>query len=170
MAYRGVKRNDLTADFVRSILDYDPETGILTWRRKAGINGKGNFKVGDVAGSRKKGQIMIGVCDQRYCAHRLAWLWMTGKWPSEIDHVNRDPFDNRWVNLREATRSQNNANKPSTSPFKGVSFDKRKNAWRARVKVNRKERWLGYFETAEEAHEAYRRAAQEIWGEFHCAT
>lgn len=162
------KLDDLTADFVRSILDYDPETGIFTWRTK--IVSKGRYRPGYVAASHSKLQIMIGIQGKKYCAHRLAWLWMTGNWPeTEIDHINRDRFDNRWSNLRAATRGQNNANKGhySLNPFKGVQLDLRRNKWRARIKLNGREKHLGYFDTAEEAAEIFRKAAQEHWGKFH---
>lgn len=161
------KRNDLTAFYIRKILDYDPETGVLTWRERTTPSQRGGqYAVGKPAGSRKKGQIMIGIRDQRYCAHRLAWLWMTGEWPLEIDHVNRDPFDNRWFNLREATRSQNNVNRKATVPFRGVRRT-RGGKWQARIKYQGKERHLGHFPSAEEASDAYRRAAQAHWGDFH---
>lgn len=163
------KRNDLTAEFVRSFLDYDPETGIFTWRAK--IATKGRYLPGQVAGSRKKFHVMIGLIGHRYCAHRLAWLWMTGEWPvAEVDHGNLDGFDNRWINLRAATRSQNNANtsnRSDISPFKRVRFDRRRGKWQARIKYDGHEKHLGYFTTAEEASEAYRKAAQEHWGEYH---
>lgn len=166
--YVRLKRNDLTAEFVRTYLDYDPETGIFTWRAK--INIKGRYKPGYVASSRNRLQIMIGIKGAKYCGHRLAWLWMTGSWPeAEIDHINRDRFDNRWVNLRAATRGQNNTNKGhySLNPFKGVQLDPRRGKWRARIKLNGREKHLGYFDTAEEAAETFRKAAQEHWGAFH---
>lgn len=166
------KRTDLTAEFVRSILDYDPETGIFTWRAKTGPHVR--YRVGYVAFSRNKLQVMIGIRGAKYCGHRLAWLWMTGEWPAdEVDHINGDRFDNRWVNLRAATNSQNSVNKGqprSSSPFKGVRFDPRRNYWQARIKHQGHQQHLGYFDTPEEAAEAYRKAAQARWGEFHRAT
>lgn len=157
-------KNDLTADYVRKILDYDPETGILTWRERVTRRG-GNYRVGKPAGKRAKGHIMIGIGGRHYVAARLAWLWMTGEWPDpEVDHFDRDPYNDRWSNLREATRGQNNFNRTSKAPFRGVRPWGRK--WQTRIKYDGKSHHLGHFDTAEEASEAYRRAAQAHWGDF----
>jgi hypothetical protein len=87
---------------------------------------------------------------------------MTGKWPKEIDHIDGDPLNNKWSNLREATRSQNNANKVGIAGgLKGASFHKASGLWRADIKKG-----LGYFHTAQEAHEAYVVAAKKLHGEF----
>lgn len=94
---------------------------------------------------------------------------MTGEWPADmIDHKNRDRTDNRWENLREATRSQNNANRraSSTHGFKGATFNRRQGRWMAQTKVNGKRVYLGYYDTPEEAHAAYVAAAERYFGEF----
>lgn len=87
-----------------------------------------------------------------------------------VDHVDGNGLNNRRDNLRLATQSQQSANvrRPVTnrSGYKGVSFDQRYNKWRARIKVNQKERWLGYFDTPQAAHQAYCDAAVESFGEF----
>ncbi|CAH0532169.1 Phage HNH homing endonuclease (ACLAME 27) [Ralstonia phage UAM5] len=98
-------------------------------------------------------------------AHRLAWLYMTGKWPEQfIDHANMNKGDNRWGNLREANKSQNNANQPArtTSGLKGAYWSNASMSWQA--KINK--RYLGSYGTAEEAHAAYMEAARERFGEF----
>src|SRR5262245_11249534 len=98
-------RNDLTADLVRSLLHYDLETGIFTWK----VDRARHVCAGDIAGTRTPhGYLVIGIRGTNYFAHRLAFLWVKGEWPkAELDHINLLKIDNRWVNLREATRSQN---------------------------------------------------------------
>jgi hypothetical protein len=96
---------------------------------------------------------------------------MTGAWPpAEIDHVNAHALDNRWANLRSATRTQNNRNtrirKNNTSGYKGASWDARRQTWVAQITANRRNHRLGDFSTAEAAHAAYCRAAERLHGEF----
>lgn len=94
---------------------------------------------------------------------------MTGEWPSaDVDHKNRDRRDNRWENLRAATRSQNNANRVTTAShgFKGATYNKRQGRWAAQTKFKGKPVYLGYYDTPEEAHAAYLAAAERLWGEF----
>src|SRR4051812_34139236 len=99
--------NALTQQRLRELLDYCPETGVFTRRTK-----KGHERSGDVAGYRDThGYIKLSVDYKRYYAHRLAWLWITGVWPPQIDHINRDRADNRLENLRVATPAQNAANR-----------------------------------------------------------
>ena len=95
---------------------------------------------------------------------------MTGEWPSTIvDHKNRIRSDNRWENLRTATRSENGINsqvkKNNTSGFKGV-HKLRDGGYVARIGVNKERKYLGYFYSAEEAGCAYDKAAEELFGEF----
>lgn len=92
---------------------------------------------------------------------------VTGKWPVlQVDHIG-DSTDNRWSNLRLATQSDNNANKEPKRPgLTGASFYKRTGRWRAYIKKDGKHISLGYFDTAEEAHEEYMKAAARLFGEF----
>jgi hypothetical protein len=151
--------NAVTAEYVRSVLNYDAISGRFTWS-----NGK-------PAGTRKdSGYIRIIINGSSYYAHRLAWLYMTGEWPAhDIDHKNREPSDNRWSNLRHATRSENNANRPkranSRGRLKGIYLSG-SGRWTASIRYGGKERYLGSFSTEEDAHAAYVRAAREIFGEF----
>lgn len=151
---------NLTQTRLQMLLDYNPNTGIFVWR----VPRRPHIKVGDVAGSKTaRRYIDIYVDKKPYKAHRLAWLYMHGKWPdSEIDHINRDRYDNRIANLREVTRSanmQNTVRKPNASGFRGVGWHKHQKAWRARISVNGKTKNLGYFSTPEEAAEAYLKAS-----------
>jgi hypothetical protein len=159
--------SELTAEYVRSILDYDAETGVFTW-----VNARGNLKAGSVAGTVDyQGYVRISINERRYRAHRLAWLYVHGeKINVEIDHINGVKSDNRIANLRTATRSQNEANKAktqkNTSGYKGVSWHKDVKKWIAHIMVNQKAKYLGSFSTREEAHKAYCSAANDIFGEF----
>ena len=166
MAHKGA-RNDLTAEFVRSILDYDPETGVFRWKRQLSWRAP----VGAVAGSpNRSGHIAIGINGAAYYAHRLAFLYMTGEWPEkEIDHKRSDtPSDNRWSAIRPATSSQNLCNRrarPGRSGYRGV-FEANPGRWAAKITINRKQVYLGCFDTPAEAHAIYCAAAQRIHGEF----
>ena len=151
-----------SADLVRSLLNYDPETGVFSWRvaRGAGV------KPGDIAGSITRGYRYIHILKRAYLAHRLAFVVMTGEWPpAEVDHVNCERDDNRWLNLRAATRSDNLANsRVRRTGLKGVSTVG--DRWRAEIRRFGVRRHLGCFATEQEAHAAYMTAASTMHKEF----
>jgi hypothetical protein len=92
---------------------------------------------------------------------------MTGSWPThEVDHRDRNPSNNAWSNLREATPSQNTANRACGRGVRGVSWCKRAQKWRATIKHQNKQKYIGMFSDVDEAAAAYRRAASDIFGEF----
>jgi hypothetical protein len=141
----------VTAERLREVLDYDPETGVFTWLVRTGVR----IKVGDRAGTLSGGYRIINVDGIAYRAARLAWLHVTGNWPrNEIDHDNRRRDDDRWENLKDKTSAEQKHNRgrhtANTSGFAGVGFYKPKNKWRARVMVNGKTR-TAYCDTKEEA-------------------
>jgi hypothetical protein len=113
-------RDELTANRLREVLDYNSETGVFTWR----VALRPRMKIGTVAGwLDERGYRRVRIDARPYLAHRLAWLWMTGEWPSgRLDHRDGDPGNNCWSNLREAMQSQNSAN---SSIRKGPEF----NSW-----------------------------------------
>ena len=159
----------LTAARLRELLHYDPETGCFTRRVS-----RRSFKAGTIAWSLTHyGYIRVVINKIEYRASRLAWFYMTGEWPDlDIDHKNRNRADDRWENLREATRSQNGANmlfptRPNKHGFKGVW--KQRGIFYAAVTANAQRHYLGHFRSAEEAHAAYVAKAKELFGEFHCA-
>jgi len=160
----------ITLDELRSVLEYNSETGKFTWLKSQGLGGR-NGKVGDLAGSLSvKGYWVIRLNRKLYYAHRLAWFYKTGYFPYEVDHVNLNRLDNRWCNLREATRSNNSMNvakrNDNTSGYKGVTLDKRIDKWRARINLNKQEIFLGHFDTKELAYAAYCEAAENKFKSF----
>ncbi len=159
----------LTAERLRSILDYNPDTGEFHWRTAA----RGGLKAGRRTGCLDKstGYIVINVDSKKRYAQRLAWLYMTGHWPDpEADHRDLDKTNNRFNNLREADKAKNMWNrkipKTNTSGVKGVSFHKPTGKWRADIRFRGKQYFLGLFFTINEAKEAWDEAATELHGEF----
>jgi hypothetical protein len=157
---------ELTQARLLELLSYDAETGIFRWLV---YRGGSRPKAGSIAGRLSdKGYVIIGIDDREYRAHRLAFLYMVGRWPvPEGDHRDLNRANNIWSNLREATRSQNMANTSwhdNRVGFKGVyaSGDK----YAARIQFSGKATYLGTFDTAEFAGFIYAAAAQAIFGEF----
>lgn len=158
----------VTQERLIALLRYNPETGLFAWLVSRGRTAK----AGGVAGGLdKEGYHVIKIDGREYKAHRLAWLYVHGAWPSaEIDHVNRDRADNRWSNLREATETQNSANRSmssrNTSGVKGACWNKARGKWMGYIMSNGSRRHLGYFTNLEDASAAYAAAARDAWGEF----
>jgi hypothetical protein len=157
------RQNEITAEQVRECLDYDKSTGVFLWRgQRPGV------KVGDIAGTcHDKGYKRICLDGKLYFAHRLAWLYVHGRWPAyEIDHINGVRDDNRIENLREATSAENHQNlgrqPKNTSGHPGVSWHRFSGKWYARIRATGGRRHLGYFDTAEEAAAAYRQAKSNL--------
>lgn len=157
----------ITQDALKSLLHYDPDTGLFTYAKA-----RPRVKVGATAGHLHKGHgyIQLKVNGKLYLAHRLAWLYVYGVWPvNQLDHINRDRTDNRLINLREATQAQNCQNRPlqinATSGIKGVTWNKVLNKWHARISLNNKRFHVGWFLTKDEAIEA-RLAAERAMHPF----
>lgn len=159
-----------TAERLRELLDYNEETGAFRWKVSRG----GKLK-GSVAGCpHPDGGVYIGVDGIVYYAHHLAWTMKTGCWPTkEIDHRDVDRANNAWLNLREATPTQNQANRrvraDSETKLKGVYRYKAcqlERPFEAYIRINGKRVHLGYHPTPEKAHAAYVAAAEKVFGEF----
>lgn len=156
----------LTASRLREVLNYDPETGVFRWKMRR------KLRVGTIAGTDHiKGYRSIVIDREFYLAHRLAWLYVHGEWPTEqIDHINLDKKDNRIANLRLATNAQNHANKPlqsnNTSGVKGVVWDKARSKWIAQIKVGGKNIHCGRYVDFDEACAVRAEAMQQYHGEF----
>jgi HNH endonuclease/AP2 domain len=151
---------------LRAILDYDSKTGEFRWRNRE----RRGIQPSDMAGSLdKRGYRIITINRRQYAAHQLAWLYMKGNWCSQvIDHRDLNPSNNRWTNLRRATRSQNNANRGlyrnNACGLKGVSAANGR--WRATIYKNGRRHHLGMFATPQSAHAAYAKAARKLFGKF----
>lgn len=145
---------------LRAALSYNPQTGVLTHRSGP--------RAGQVTGSpNSDGYLLVGVLGGRYVASRVIFKMQTGREPEQVDHENLDRSDNRWRNLRAATKSQNacnSAHRPNRHGFKGVYVTK--GLWQSKIQWGGVRRWLGSFKTAWAAHQAYRRAAKKLHGQF----
>lgn len=151
----------ITVERVRELLIYDSETGVFRWKVAST-----RVKIGDVAGSDGDGYRVIRIDQRNYKAHRLAWLYVHGEWPAkDIDHINGVRSDNRIANLRDVSRSVNiqnlrRARSDNSSGLLGVS--RNRGRWRAVINLEGKRHHLGYFASADLAHEVYLEAKLKI--------
>lgn len=160
----------ITKERLDELLAYDPETGLFTWRVR-----RKRVRVGGVAGGPSKGHITICIDYVRYPAHRLAFLTMTGAFPpAEVDHINGVRDDNRWSNLRPATRAENGRNlrvkSNNTSGITGVHWDATRGRWCAQIKTSVEAVNLGRYVKFEDAVAARRAAEIKYHGEFSATT
>ena len=157
--------NDEILAQLRDRLHYNPTTGIFTWKKTPK---HGSVKAGDCAGNVNKGYLRIDVNGRSILAHRIAWYFVTGEWPTQdIDHINRNRSDNRFENLRHVSRSANafngKLNKLNSSGLKGISFDKSADRWKA---------YIGdaiYLGSSKDFFEAccLRKSAENVSGNLH---
>ena len=160
--------NHLSYERASEIFDYNADTGLLTWR----VRTANRIKVGDVAGcADRTGYLTVWADGKMYKAHRVAFLLMTGDWPTDqIDHINGKRSDNKWANLRAATNAENLRNTKRYSNnktgFKGVCWHKPTGKWMASIGCNGIKHHLGYFSTAEDASAMYDGAAAILFGEW----
>jgi HNH endonuclease/AP2 domain len=162
----------LSLERLKQRVSYNPETGVLVWRETLSGMCREGWPAGRLGTGKAAGYVRVTIDNREYKAHRLVWLYMTGEWPSkQIDHINGNPSDNRWCNLRLATQSQNKANsrvyKSNKSGFKGVSWNKSSKRWNATIQVNKRQIHLGRYHDINDAVAAYRKAAEEHFGSFH---
>jgi hypothetical protein len=158
------KHIPLTIERVIELLSYDSDTGLFVWRKPRRC-----VNAGDVAGCiRPDGYRVIGIDGGLYRANRLAWMAHYGSLPKHhVDHINGDRDDNRILNLRDVSRSVNaqnlkNAHSDSTHGFLGVCFNKASGKYRADIRVCGRQKHLGQFENANDAHEAYVQAKRDL--------
>lgn len=165
------RKNNLTDEYIRSILDYNSNTGEFIWKYRNDASPQWNGQyAGKKAGSlEKSGYITIRINKVSFYAHRLAWLYVHGKWSENfVDHANGIKKDNKISNLRDAMRINNARNmkkhKICASGYKGVRIFNDK--FQARISINYKRIHLGTFNTAEKAYKAYCISAKKYFGEF----
>ena len=165
------KEQLLTADNIRSLVSYDPETGRISRLKRRSNRGD----PANAGGLTDTGYIKVNLCTERgnvlILAHRLAWIYHYGYWPPEfVDHINGDTVDNRITKLRLATITQNQYNrgiaKHNQCGIKGVTWSKSRRLWIARMSHKGKSITIGGFPTRKEAHAAYVAKASSIHGEF----
>lgn len=156
------KHGPLTAERLREVLHYDPETGVFTNL----LSRQGSKPVGAVLGTPGRNPkrdiecVVIRVFGALHKAHRLAWLYMTGAWPEHtIDHIDHNPLNNRWSNLRDVTIQHNTQNKVRSWAASGcMGVQRIGNRWQAQVNANKKVVFRKTFDTLEEADAAAREA------------
>jgi hypothetical protein len=172
-------------EFPRECFDYDPATGVLRWKWRP----TSHFPTPDPRGPQwiakswnirfsgqstghptASGHLVTALLGTVFMVHRIIWKMMTGEEPPELDHCSRNPADNRWNNLRAATRQDNTRNRTmrrdSSTGLKGVTFDRRSQKFGAAICVLGRQIWLGTFVSKDDAHAAYCEAAQIRFGEF----
>jgi hypothetical protein len=173
---------DITKEYLHSVLNYNADSGVFKWKHRADMTRSWNARFsGTVAGTKnpiraglragENAYFVIVINKKPYLLHVLAWLYMTGEIAkNSIDHVDGNPRNNRWDNLRKCTKSENQCNRAiqsnNTSGYKGVSWDKRRMKWKAYIKINTKMIYLGRFDNIEDASDARIQAMNDIHGEF----
>lgn len=166
----------LTQQRLKELLHYDPETGVFTWIKslRAGWNGKQAGTLFSPPHARTS-YLRVNLFRKNYLAHRLAFLYMKGSMPPRVDHYDCDGLNNRWVNLRKASHSQNISNATTksnnSSGVKNVHWERSSNKWRGTFCTTlpcgkRKVFNVGLFSDIGEAAEAVRLKRIELHGEF----
>ncbi len=156
--------------YLKLLYRYNPETGLFRHKRNTGRG-----RIGRIAGlQRDDGYISVSIDGLAYLAHHLAWYYVYGTWPQEVDHWDRNRSNNRIKNLRDATRGQNNMNSDGWSQDKrthklprGVyHYPQCPGRYRSQIVVNKKPIHLGCFNSIAEAEQTYKAAAHKHFGEF----
>lgn len=158
----------ISSNELKELVSYDPDTGVFNWISPTCRCVRIGQKAGAINGS---GYVVISIRCRNYRAHRLAWLYVNGEWPTSIiDHINGNRSDNRISNLRVVSTFQNSWNKRvqknNKSGYKGVSYSTREKKWAAQISAHNKIKHLGFFSTPEAAYQKYCEASRTLHGEF----
>ena len=175
-----LNKKDIDILLIKEFLDYNPETGVLTWKKRQKHHFKegerqanscsiwNNKHAGTIAGSDDgRNRIVVKIYKNTYFAHRLAFVIMKGRDPkAQIDHINGDSKDNRWENLRECFDYENKQNLSpkvnNTSGYTGVWWHKQIGKWCAEIRTRNVKYYLGTFDDPKEAYETYLAAKQKL--------
>lgn len=164
-----VGKNDhkLSIERANEVIAYDAITGEMRWKKMLSRRAPAGRLCARKCGSK----YCINIDGIRHVAHRLAWFIHYGCWPKmQIDHIDLNPFNNAISNLREATFSQNNANRKvrsdSSSGVKGVAWHAHNKKWIVRVSCNKKRVYQAYFDDLNDAALAYQREATRAFGQY----
>jgi hypothetical protein len=155
----------LSQNELNSIFEYEPLTGVVRWKER-----RSNIAQGSIAGCvHGSGYKVVTINSKTYKLHRIIWIMLFGQIPENfyLDHINGNKIDNRLENLRLATNNQNQQNRPapknSSSGYRGVTWHKQVNKWMARICHEGKRTTIGFFDTAEDAYEAYKQEAKKLF-------
>lgn len=173
-----MSKSALTAERLRELLHYDPKTGVFVRKQMksrygtTAPNSRYSMKAAGCLSSKhgpSAGYVKISVDGRRYFAHRLAWLYVYGAWPSgTVDHINGDRSDNRIENLRDVAHYVNIQNQRKVSvgnkysSLLGAHWSITRKKWRSSIMVKLCPIHLGWFDTDEEAHQAYLTAKRRL--------
>jgi hypothetical protein len=164
-----IMKREVTIEMLRSMIDYNPETGEMRWKERSG-RARARAKTGESIGCPRPPYRTVSIYGNKFYLHRVAFALANNRWPEPIcDHINGDPSDNRACNLREATHAQsahNTRGQKSRSGVKGVHWQSQNKKWCVRVSANGRHQYFGSFESVDKAAEAARRAREELHGEF----
>jgi len=163
-------KDDLTQDILKDVIEYDYTSGKFFWKECTSASMRIGQEAGTIKRNRKASYKVIRIDTFGFYAHRLAWFYMTGKWPEQIDHINGDGLDNRWCNLREADNSKNSFNIPAMSGnksgHKNVYYNKKSGNWVVAVTANYTVVHREEYETLEEAKNVACKVREQYHKEF----
>lgn len=161
------RKTDLTQEYLHSILDYNSNSGVFIWKYRKDVpsSWNANYSGKTTGWKHSNGYMQTCINYKKYFLHRLAWFYVYGIWPKEIDHIDRDKKNNRISNLRILTHRENCNNRKqrqNPSGYKGITQDYRDGVWQASITLNGKTKYLGRFSSAVNAATAYN-LAKEIY-------
>lgn len=166
---------DLTQDIVRELIDYNSSTGTIKWKwrsrkwfasNQSFMRWNNKFHGKEIRCLNDYGYVKVSIFNKRYMGHRIIWLWMTGDWPEQIDHINHNRADNRWINLRAVGYAENSKNRAmlsnNSSGVTGVRWKKANAKWYAGIGVNGRKIHLGCFASKDDAIAARQHAEADF--------